>query len=141
MAELSDLELLAELGVDMTPEVQRTLTPLQERIVAGFEEIQRFVAEHGRLPRHGEDRNIFERLYAVRLDQLRNMPEARELLTPLDADGILDGATPAAAPAALDDEALLAELGIAGGSDADITRLRHVSSRAECRFAQIVGSR
>ena len=25
MAELSDLELLAELGVDMTPEVQRAL--------------------------------------------------------------------------------------------------------------------
>lgn len=141
MAELSDLELLAELGVDMTPEVQRTLTPLQERIVAGFEEIQRFVAEHGRLPRHGEDRNIFERLYAVRLDQLRNMPEARELLTPLDADGILDGATPAAAPAALDDEALLAELGIAGGSDADITRLRHVSSRADKRAAEEIANR
>ncbi|BBB14232.1 GIY-YIG nuclease family protein [Sphingopyxis sp. FD7] len=141
MAELSDLELLAELGVDMTPEVQRTLTPLQERIVAGFEEIQRFVAVHGRLPRHGEDRDIFERLYAVRLDQLRNMPEARELLTPLDADGILDGATTAAAPAALDDEALLAELGIVGGSDADITRLRHVSSRADKRAAEEIANR
>lgn len=141
MAELSDLELLAELGVDMTPEVQRTLTPLQERIVAGFEEIQRFVAEHGRLPRHGEDRDIFERLYAVRLDQLRNMPEARELLTPLDANGILDGATPATAPAGLDDEALLAELGIACGSDADITRLRHVSSRADKRAAEEIANR
>lgn len=141
MAELSDLELLAELGVNMTPEVQRALTPLQERIVAGFEDIQRFVAEHGRLPRHGDDRDIFERLYAVRLDQLRNMPEARELLTPLDADGILDGATPAAAPAALDDEALLAELGIAGGSDADITRLRHVSSRADKRAAEEIANR
>ena len=141
MAELSDLELLAELGVDMTSEVQRTLTPLQERIVAGFEEIQRFVAEHGRLPRHGEDRDIFERLYAVRLDQLRKMPEARELLTPLDADGILDGATPATAPAALDDEALLAELGIAGGSDADIAQLRHVSSRADKRAAEEIANR
>lgn len=141
MAELSDLELLAELGVDMTPEVQRTLTPLQERIVAGFEEIQRFIAEHGRLPRHGEDRDIFERLYAVRLDQLRNMPEARELLTSLDADGILDGATPAAAPAALDDEALLAELGIVSGPESDITQLRHVSSRAEKRAAEEIANR
>lgn len=141
MAELSDLELLAELGVDMTPEVQRALTPLQERIVAGFEDIQRFVAENGRSPQHGDDRDIFERLYAVRLDQLRGMPEARDLLAPLDADGILDAATLAAAPAALDDEALLAELGIASGSGNDITQLRHVSSRAEKRAAKEIANR
>lgn len=141
MAELSDLELLAELGVDMTPEVQRVLTPLQERIVAGFEDIQRFVADNGRLPQHGDDRDIFERLYVVRLDQLRGMPEARDLLAPLDADGILDGTTPVAAPAALDDEALLAELGIASGSGNDITQLRHVSSRAEKRAAEEIANR
>lgn len=141
MAELSDLELLAELGVDMTPEVQRALTPLQERIVAGFEEIQRFVAEQGRLPQHGDHRDIFERLYAVRLDQLRGMAEARDLLAPLDTRGILDGATPAAAPAALDDDALLAELGIASGSSSDITQLRHVSSRAEKRAAEEIANR
>lgn len=141
MAELSDLELLAELGVDMTPEVHRALTPLQERIVAGFEDIQRFVAEHGRLPQHGDDCDIFERLYAVRLDQLRGMPEARDLLAPLDTDGILDRATPAAAPAVLDDEALLAELGIASGSGSDITQLRHVSSRAEKRAAEEIANR
>ncbi|WP_439486753.1 GIY-YIG nuclease family protein [Blastomonas fulva] len=141
MAELSDLELLAELGVDMAPEAKRTLTPLQERIVAGFEDIQRFVVEHGRLPQHGDDRDIFERLYAVRLEQLRKMPEARELLSPLDNAGILDGATPAAAPAALDDDALLAELGIAGGAEADITQLRHVSSRAEKRAAEEIANR
>jgi hypothetical protein len=141
MVELSDLELLAELGVDMTPEVQRALTPLQERIVAGFEEIQRFVAEHGRLPQHGDDRDIFERLYAVRLDQLRGQPEARDLLARHDTDGILDEATPAAAPAALDDDALLAELGIASGSGNDITQLRHVSSRAEKRAAEEIANR
>lgn len=141
MAELSDLELLAELGVDMTPEVHRALTPLQERIVAGFEDVQRFVAEHHRLPQHGDDRDIFERLYAVRLDQLRAMPEARDLLAPLDTDGILDGGTPAAAPAALDDEALLAELGIASGSGNDITQLRHVPSRAEKRAAEEIANR
>lgn len=141
MAELSDLELLAQLGVDMTPEAKRTLTPLQERIVAGFEDIQRFVAEHGRLPQHGYDRDIFERLYAVRLEQLRKMPEARELLSRIDNAGILDGATPAAAPAALDDDALLAELGIAGQADADITRLRHVSSRAAKRAAEEIANR
>jgi hypothetical protein len=96
MAELSDLELLAELGVETTAEPKRALTPLQERIIAGFEDIQRFVAEHGHLPRHGDDRDIFERLYAVRLDRLCSLPEARELLASLDRDGLLDGNGPTA---------------------------------------------
>jgi hypothetical protein len=60
---------------------------------------------------------------------------------PLDTGGILDGATPAAAPAALDDDALLAELGIASGSGNDITKLRHVSSRAEKRAAHEIANR
>ena len=90
MAELSDLELLAELGVETSPEPVRKLTPLQERIIAGFEDIQRFVKEHGRLPRHGEDHDIFERLYAVRLEKLRALPEAQQLLASMDPDGILD---------------------------------------------------
>lgn len=142
MAELSDLELLAALGVETAAEPVRTLTPLQERIVAGFEDIQRFVAEHGRLPQHGEDRDIFERLYAVRLDRLRGLPEARELLPSLDADGILDShAALSQTPANLDDAALLAELGIDAGSASDITQLRHVSSRAEKRSAEEIANR
>lgn len=142
MAELSDLELLAALGVETVAEPVRSLTPLQERIVAGFEDIQRFVAEHGRLPQHGEDRDIFERLYAVRLDRLRGLPEARELLLSLDADGILDSnAAVNQTPANLDDAALLAELGIDAGSSSDITQLRHVSSRAEKRTAEDIASR
>ncbi len=142
MAELSDLELLAELGVETAPAAARLLTPLQERIIAGFEDIQRFVTEHGRLPQHDEDRDIFERLYAVRLDRLRSLPDARELLAPLDRDGILDAiALSAVSPDGLDDAALLSELGIAAGTDDDITRLRHVTSRAEKRAADEIANR
>ena len=142
MAELSDLELLAELGVDLAPETKRSLTPLQERIIAGFEDIQRFVSEHGRLPQHGDDRDIFERLYAVRLDRLRAMPDARELLAPLDLGGILDAtAAPVASPDGLDDAALLSELGIAPEPGSDITQLRHVASRAEKRAAEEIANR
>jgi len=142
MAELSDLELLAELGVETTAEPKRALTPLQERIIAGFEDIQRFVAEHGHLPRHGDDRDIFERLYAVRLDRLRSLPEARELLASLDRDGLLDGNGPAAvAPQELGDDALLAELGITPGAPDDITQLRHVAPRAEKRAAEEIANR
>lgn len=142
MAELSDLELLAELGVETAPAAARLLTPLQERIIAGFEDIQRFVTEHGRLPQHDEDRDIFERLYAVRLDRLRSLPDARELLAPLDRDGILDAiAISVVSPDGLDDAALLSELGIAAGTDDDITRLRHVTSRAEKRAADEIANR
>lgn len=142
MAELSDLELLTELGVDMAPEKVRTLTPLQERIIAGFEDIQRFVQEHGRLAQHGEDRDIFERLYAVRLERLRALPEACQLLASMDPGGILDAAEPVGKPSEeLDDNALLAELGIEQGSEDDITKLRHVSSRAEKRAAEEIANR
>ena len=142
MAELSDLELLAELGVETAAAAVRSFTPLQERIIAGFEDIQRFVAEHGRLPQHGDDRDIFERLYAVRLERLRKMPDARELLATIDQNGILDGAVSSAqSPANLDDAGLLSELGIGAGADDDITRLRHVTSRAEKRAAEEIANR
>src|SRR3546814_4391251 len=73
-------------------------TPREERIIAGFEEVQRFVDEHGRAPRHGEGNDIFERLYAVRLDRLRALEECRALLAPLDRQGLLAGVVATAGP-------------------------------------------
>ena len=57
MPDLSDDELLAELGVEVEQKKARTYTPREERIIAGFEDIVRFVDEHGRAPQHGEDRD------------------------------------------------------------------------------------
>ncbi len=71
------------------PEAKGGRPPREERVIAGFEEIQRFVEKHGRAPQHGEDRDIFERLYAVRLDRLRALPDCRALLEPLDHQGLL----------------------------------------------------
>ena len=53
-----DDALLAQLGVDAETRKAASRTPREERIIAGFEEIQRFVDEHGAAPCHGEDRNI-----------------------------------------------------------------------------------
>lgn len=142
MAELTDLELMAMLGVETAPEPVRSLTPLQERIIAGFEDIQRFVAENGHLRQHGEDRDDFERLYAIRLHRLRGLPEARDLLANIDTSGIRNSdASIGQKTDNLDDDALLAELGIDAGPASDISQLRHVSSRAEKRAAEEIANR
>ena len=52
-----DLELLDELGVDTAPREQSARTPREQRIIAGYEEIVRFVEQHGRLPEHGENQD------------------------------------------------------------------------------------
>ena len=84
-------ELADELAELAPPEKKGGRSPREERIIAGFEDIQRFVEEHGRAPQHGEDRDIFERLYAVRLDRIRALPECRALVEPLDHQGLLGG--------------------------------------------------
>jgi len=138
-----DDALLAELGVEPEAKTESARTPREERVVAGFEEIQRFVAQHGRVPQHGEDRGIFERLYAVRLDRLRELADCLALLETLDRQGLLAGnvGTPGAPPADLDDDALLAQLGVEDGQSGDITDLRHVRSVAEKRAAEEIANR
>lgn len=138
-----DLELLAELGVDIAIEPSGQLSAREERIIAGFEEIERFVEEHGRLPQHGEDRDIFERLYAVRLDRLRESEECREVLQPLDSRGILDAGDDIS-PIAKDDltdEVLLTSLGVDAASENDVTQLTHVRSRSEIKAAEEIAQR
>ena len=144
MAEMDDDALLDALGVEAVPLKTGSRTPREERIIAGFEDILRFYQTHGRPPRHGDQStDIFERLYAVRLDQLRKLPEATLLLADLDGPGLLSGATaPAIDIDSLDEDALLAELGVTTESDSsDITKLRHVRSAAEKKAAEEVAKR
>ena len=137
-----DDALLAELGVEVDRKKPRKHTPREERIIAGFEEIQRFVDTHGRPPQHGDDGDIFERLYAVRLTRIRDQEECRVLLEPLDRQKLLAGATEAVSPASedMDDDALLAELGVDTAAS-DLTELRHVRPSAEKRAAEEIASR
>lgn len=137
-----DDALLAELGVEVTAKKAAPRTPREERIIAGFEEIQRFVDEHGHAPQHGEDKDIFERLYAVRLDRLRALEECRTLLEPLDHQGLIGGSELAALAADedMDDDALLAELGVEADKP-DIAELRHVRSSAEKKASEEIASR
>lgn len=134
-------ELAAELSDFAAPEKKDGRPPREERVIAGFEEIQRFCEKHKRPPLHGEDRDIFERLYAVRLDRLRALPDCRALLAPLDHQGLLAGAPGVAATEeAIDVDDLAAEL--AGTTNADdITVLRHVRTSAEKRAAEEIAQR
>ena len=143
---MDDDELLEALGVEVTPIKAAHRTPREERIIAGFEDILRFHQTNGRTPQHGEDRDIFERLYAVRLGQLRKLPEAQTLLAELDTPGLLSNATPPKVDE-LDEDALLAELGIDvnapddAADHSDITVLRHVRSSAAKRAAEDIADR
>lgn len=135
-----DDALLSELGIEVEKKKQVTRTPREERIIAGFEDIQKFVAEHGRLPQHSEDGDIFERLYAVRLQRLRELPEAADLLADLDADGLLSGVEVTPVADDLDDDALLAALGVEVEAS-PITELKHVRSNAERKEAEDIANR
>lgn len=132
-------ELAEELSEFAPPEKKGGRTALEERIIAGFEEIQKFVESHGRMPRHSETGDIFERLYAVRLDRLRAKEDCLTLLAPMDRQGLLTGA-PTVSPQDIDDDALMAELeGI--DQTASITELKHVRSRAEIQTAEEIANR
>ncbi len=137
-----DLEDLAGELADFAPakKKQATYTAREERVIAGFEDIERFYEEHGRLPEHGEGLDIFERIYAVRLDRLRAIEDCRELLAAFDKHGLLDLVPTAQVEDDLDTEDLAAELaGLCEGNS--ITDLRHVRSAEEKRAAEDIARR
>jgi Meiotically up-regulated gene 113 len=138
-----DDALLAELGVEVEEQNGSSRSPRDERIIAGYADIERFYEQHGRLPQSGEDKDIFERLYAVRLQQIRASEDCRAVLTGLDKHGILQGQLTEIHSAGddLDDDALLAELGVLDESENDITKLTHVKTRAEIRAAEEIAKR
>lgn len=134
-------DLAADLADFAPPEAKGGRPPREERVIAGFEDIQRFYAQHSRLPQHGEGRDIFERLYAVRLDRLRALPECRELLAPLDHQGLLSGhLLTAEPPKDYDVDQLAAELADTTEAE-DITVLRHVRTSADKRAAEEIANR
>src|ERR1700675_3045191 len=142
MSDIDLDKLRSELDDFAEPEKKGGRSPREERIIAGFEEIQRFVEKHGSAPKHGEDREIFERLYAVRLDRLRALQECRSLLVPLDHQGLLSGKVIVAAASReiIEDDELLAALKGAAGAGS-ITELRHVRKSADKRAAEEIANR
>ena len=118
-----DDALIAELGVEVTVKKKSLLTAREERIIAGFEEIQNFVEENKRPPSFDEDKDVFERIYATRLEQIRRQKDCVELLKGRDHQDLLNEKLTAdiSTNDELDDDALLSELGLsADQSTSDI---------------------
>ena len=141
----ADDALLAELGVEAKVVKPKKYTAEEERVIAGFEEIQRFVSDHGRIPRHDHENDIFERLYAVRLDRIRDEQKWRELLSDLDTDSLLDSSSvlpesKTGNEISSDDE-LLEALGVKAEKEESLTQLKHVRSRSEIKAAEEIASR
>lgn len=135
MAEISesDFDELDEAYGEREKEGGRP--PREERVISGFEEIQRFVAQHGRPPRDVDGADIFERLYAVRLESLRRQVDCRALLESIDTGGLL-GPPNDEKQAPVD----LSELDALATQDS-VTTLKHVRSVEERRAAEEVAQR
>ena len=139
-----DAALLDELGVEAEIKKRPLLSAKEERIIAGFEEIQQFVEEHNREPSFGEKKDIFERLYATRLEQIRRQKECIEILQDRDHQNLLSESNLSVSDSYddLDDDELLSELGLgAGNRKSDITQLKHVKPRAEIKRPDEIGQR
>ena len=143
MSEPTDRDLLNELGVDLEIKKHHSLTPAQEHIISDFEEVQRFYEEFKRLPQNQEGRDIFERLYAVRLNQICENEECLSLLKSLDYQDLIstnalkdDNIT----HQVIDDSELLSKLGI-DEELKEITELKNVRSSQERRLAEEFANR
>lgn len=143
MADITDDDILQELGLDAEPKKESKYSHEEARIISGFEDIVRFADTHGRKPEHGDDRDIFERLYAVRLDRIRGNAAYRALVAGLDKHGLLAGADDETQtdPSEIDDDALLDELGLNQIAEGSITNLTHVKARADIHAAEDVANR
>lgn len=141
---MTDIDL-DELAEGLAEFDQKKAKPIrsarEERIIAGFEDIQRFVEEHGRNPEQAQNNDIFERLYAVRLDQLRKDTDIVELLEPYDTQGLLKSSSATAiVESSLSDDELLAELGLDSETQS-ISQLKHVRTFDEKKAAEAIASR
>lgn len=139
----ADNELLSALGVEIEVKKIITYTKLEERVIGGFEEIQKFVEEYKHLPEHGEDKDIFERLLAVKFDQILKLDDNLKLLKSLDYQDLIDGNYKPAVDILenLNDDELLARLGVEDNDENSITNIKHVKLRAEKKAAEEIANR
>ena len=137
-----DDALLEALEVDVELKKVAKRTPKEERVIAGFEEIQRFVDSNNKLPSASYGNDIFERIYSTRLEQIRKQPDLCALLAELDHQNLLEQVDQdAVVEDNLSDDEMLADLGITLEEDNNISNLRNVRSNIQKAAAEDVATR
>ena len=112
---------------------------LEERIIAGFDEINSFYEENNRPPFFGEDRDIFEKEYALRLNAIRQDKDMCSLLKDYDKYFLLKESLNN--DINVDEDTLLNELKDLSSTQDDITSLVYVKPRAEIKAAEEIAQR
>lgn len=140
MADFSDDDLLSELGIDLAPVKSVTYTAKEERIISGFEEITQFYEKNNRIPLNSPEVDIFERIYAVRLEQLKKSQDAKMLLLESDQYNLLNESNLIEVDlTSLEDSDLLDELGIDINGEDSVLVLHNVRSSSERKEAELIG--
>ena len=142
MNDPTDRELLDLLGV----KVENKNKPnnfLEERIISGFEDINNFFGKNNRLPENKLNRDVFERIYSIRLNILKNNQEYKNLLLEFDKYELLSNTKnneKAIDQEKMTDSELLSSLGQLEDKS-DITKLNYVRSYEERRIAEEFATR
>ena len=89
MEQLTDDQILDELEIQLELKSAKLLTPLQERLISGFEEINHFFETYQRVPSHHTDADIFEKLCASRLDKIKQNSEMKSVVLFLNKFNLL----------------------------------------------------
>lgn len=134
------LDELADMLADFAPEQKKgPSSAAEERIVAGFEEIQSFYRTKSRLPATSAA-DIFERLLAIRLAAIKENKTCQAVLEGRDPEGILSMEIPdeVAVQDMTDDE--LENL-LKGDFDGDLFDLKHVRTFDERTQPDMVAER
>lgn len=90
MNQNDDKALLDELGVEYDLKKKINKTPQEEFIISQFLEIQQFYKNKNHLPKNHISRNIFERIYAIRLSKIKSFKECHVYIKPIDYQNLLD---------------------------------------------------
>jgi len=84
MKRLSDEQILDELEIELELKSAKVLSPLEERLISGFEEINVFYETHQRIPSLNDDADIFEKLCASRLEKIKQNSALSSVVIHLD---------------------------------------------------------
>ena len=143
MTDLTDKELLAALDVKVESKSQSALSSFEENLISGFNEIQNFFQKFKRLPNNEEGRDIFERLYAVRLQRIIQLKDYFSLLEPFDKYNLLTkyiSDQNSIFNDELDDLNLIRKLGVNDELD-DLKQLKNVRTTEERQIAEEIAKR